>query len=431
MSFSLFFGLLNLAAFIKTLLSIKFKQPFVAPAITWTGMALTFLVTPMLLSSDTVNSKAFTYFQDQLRTQYPYVLPEFSAWVINTQPMVYPLGNALASVLGQDAIESTLEAQLKDDEALIEVAPREALALDENYQVPGLDFELDNGEIDVAASTQAQIESRLGTSITFTRINESNGKSHAYSRELITDILRRGGSVMMDISPVNEPEKGHWVVYDKPYYEMDICLPGRRKQDSLRGITQAQWRSGFHGTCLAAQTVEQKPLPTVAAVMRTVARRPDSAKFIISLQEDITGEVFCSRYINLIGTLDKSIDTEDVVYSTPSVRILGCFDQLSSAHQTAFEMPMYSDTPDSLMAKGHKWFTRAEYSRIKKIKQGYRPTLSRIDTEDMSQLLSNHPFLDTLIVDKPLVTQKVKDTAMQHNATVMNMNGKTIYGALK
>ena len=83
------------------------------------------------------------------------------------------------------------------------------------------------------------------------------------------------------------------------------------------------------------------------------------------------------------------------------------------------------------MAKGHKWFTRAEYSRIKKIKQGYRPTLSRIDTEDMSQLLSNHPFLDTLIVDKPLVTQKVKDTAMQHNATVMNMNGKTIYGALK
>lgn len=426
MSFSLFFGLLNLTAFLRTLLNLKLKKSLLSQSAAWTLMLLGFVVVPTAISSDAVESKAFKYFKGELSETNPNAVSYFAAWVINTQPIVYPIGNFLAGIAGQELIEKTLEDngnhttefKVKDDaESLFEI--------DDDYQIPGLDISL---ESDASTSVEKEANVIQSEEVVYYRQNESNRKSHAYSRNLVGDTLSTGNGLMIDFSPIGGAESEKWVAYDKPFYGNDICLPGRRINSSLSKINDIQWRNGVHGSCVTAKDSKATRLPSDRAIIRTLAKRQKNQPLIISLQEDITGEVYCRRYDAIIERILTKVGTENITLSTPSIRILSCYESAPEGVDVAFEMPMYSATPDSLLAKGHKYFTRAEYVRVKKLMKGGKPTISSIDTNDLGLLLDNHPYVTRLIVDRPLLSKDLYKTVKPYSVKVLKMSGRTIKG---
>jgi hypothetical protein len=437
MAFSLFFGLLNLLAFIRAIISLKFKNPIHAQAIAVTSMAGVFVLIPFLFPSETVKSKAFNYFEAQLTNDYPAVLGTISAWVVDTQPMVYPIGHAITGLVQQEKLEAALKEYLYDPEIhdkKTRIAQNDDFLSEETSFLD--DVEVVENQIVVPPSSTTEKAIKLTSTsaesaieLSFNRQSESDGKEHAYSKGLVKNTIESDTGIMFDISPIGAPEDEKWVIYDKPNFNDDICIPGRRAYDTLRNITETQWRAGFHGTCSAGNGMLER-LPSLGSYLSALSQRTNSP-IIVSLQEDIAGEVFCHRYTSLIETVSNKLGNENIIYSTPSVSVLGCFNSLSSSYITAFEMPLYSDSPVAIKAKDHKWMTRAEWGRLKGASKGEKPTLSRIDTKDLDLLLEHHPFLDVMLIDSFLHSDSVNRTLDKHNTTPFLMEGNTIKGQLK
>lgn len=435
MSFSLFFGLLNLMAFIRVLMALIVRNPIYAQLSAIAVMALTFVAIPLVFPSGTVKSKAFKYFEVQLTKDYPVVLGKLSAWVVDTQPMVYPIGHALTDLVKQRQLEESLKAYLYDpaihEKTVVLDEEDDFLSSEEKFVTNDekndlSDFkELPN---DTASSPViGPLEASIAE-VTYIRQSESDGSAHPYSKQLVKNTFGNNQGIMFDISPVGIASDENWVVYDKPNFSDDICLPGRRAYDTLRDITSSQWHAGFLGACKAENSMLER-LPSLASYLHNIKTNRSSA-LIVSLQENIVGEVFCNRYVALIEDVTNQIGNNNIIYSTPSISILGCFSGLSSQYMTAFEMPFYSDSPTALMAKDHRWMTRAEWGRLKHAEQGGKPTLKQIDAKDLNTLIEHHPFLDALLIDKHLYNNGVEKTLNKHSTVPFLMNGSSIKGQL-
>ncbi|WP_159816874.1 hypothetical protein [Colwellia sp. 20A7] len=437
MGFSLFFGLLNLMALIRVLMSTKIRKPIYAQLSATTLMVVIFVVIPFTFPSETVKSKAFKYFDAQLSNDYHAALGKLSAWVVDTQPMVYPIGHAITGLVKQAEVEETLKAYLyeppihgksvvvENDEEEDFLSSEETFETNEKENSAIDQQELPN---DTERSSEIVAPETPLAEITFSRQSESDGKAHAYSKQLVKNAFENMQGVMFDISPIGVPSDEKWVIYDKPNFNDDICIPGRREYDTLRNITVSQWRAGFHGTCKAGNGMLER-LPSLASYLRNI-KQNRTAPLIVSLQEDIAGEVFCNRYVSLIEDVTNQIGNNNIIFSTPSISVLGCFNKLSSQYMTAFEMPLFSDSPTALKAKNHLWMTRAEWGRLKHAEKGGKPTLNRVDISDLNTLIEHHPFLDALLVDTYLYNDSVDRTLKKHNKIPFLMSGNLIKGQL-
>lgn len=433
MGFSLFFGLLNLMAFIRVLMSTKIRKPTHAQLSAAALMALIFVAVPFLFPSETVKSKAFKYFDAQLSKDYPAALGKLSAWVVDTQPMVYPIGHAITGLVNQVKVEEILKSYLYDpaihEKPVVVVARDDFLSLEETFDSNEKENSVPE-QLERSNDTKSFPERMTTeiTEITFNRQSESDGKAHAYSKQLVKNTFENNEGIMFDISPIGVPSDEKWVIYDKPNFNDDICIPGRREYDSLRNITASQWSAGFHGICKAGNGMLER-LPTLSSYLRTI-KHNRTAPLIVSLQENIAGEVFCNRYLSLIKKVTSHLGNSNILYSTPSISVLGCFNSLSSQYMTAFEVPLYSDSPTAIKAKNHLLMTKAEWGRLKHAEKGGKPTLNRIDINALNTLIEHHPFLDVLLIDSYLYNNSVEETLKKHNKVPFLMSGNSIKGQL-
>ena len=74
--------------------------------------------------------------------------------------------------------------------------------------------------------------------------------------------------------------------------------------------------------------------------------------------------------------------------------------------------------------------TKAEWGRLKHAEKGGKPTLSRIDINDLNMLIEHHPFLDVLLIDSYLYNNSVEETLKKHNKVPFLMSGNSLKGQL-
>jgi hypothetical protein len=441
MAFSLIFGLLNLFSFLTTIVQWPLKSQFKAKLVAGSFIVAVFGVYPILASSPAVESKTFNFFSLELNKTTFNGGGEIAAWVINTQPIIYPLGHLLANISGQHYVEEYLIEHIEAGATLSKPIPqRTQYDLSSKTMQPQTQNstvqELLAMETSLSPQEQTKTQNHSSklvsekASLAFIRQDESDGKHYQFSRELASSYLHSDTQIMFDISPIELPEKEKWVPYDKPYYGDDICINGRRLNDTLRNITETQWRVGYHGSC-SIKSAERTHLPTLDSYLRNVARERKNLTVIVGLQEDITGEVYCHRYKSLANKVTDILGTNKLVFATSSISVLGCLGELPAGYDISFEFPKHSDSADTLFSDDHRYFTRAEYKRIRKLEAGIKPTLRSLNIKNLKLLLDNHPYLDWLIIDKPLITENVKNTLHGRNKTLLEMSGKRIQGVVR
>jgi len=432
MSFSLLFGILNLFAFTASMMAIGVKRPKIISA---SLVGITFVAYPLIFTSNTVESGTFKYFQEQLNQSYPSVLSHFSAWVVDTQPIVYPIGHQAGLLFQQKKVERFIINNLIDNTYLNEPTNEqqkhnEVSSVAENpYEQP-----LQRTPKNVHSITQKPASQISQAQLSNNRINNKvirrqNAKSKMnwpHSLALLEESAANFDGIMFDLSPIGHPKDENWVVYDKNRFDKDVCILGRRNYDSLYHMSEAVWKTSMHGDCSDSWENGIK-MPSVSRYIRKINQKVLQDQLImISLRETITGEVYCQRYKNIINKLTSNIEPNNILFSTPSLSVLGCFEQLPNSLRTAFELPHFQKDANDLTTQNHNVLSMNEWRRIKRIESGSTITLREIPVGQLNELINNHPFLDSLLIDEQLLTKQVTQLLDEKSMSVFLMDNSNL-----
>tara|TARA_B100000745_G_scaffold16345_1_gene11772 strand:+ start:1360 stop:4191 length:2832 start_codon:yes stop_codon:yes gene_type:complete len=421
MSFSLFFGLLNLFAFISTLLALKISPVWLAKLIGSGSLSLIFVAYPLAFPSETVTSKAFSYFQQQLNDEYHPSASIFSAWVVDTQPLIYSTGHLLSEVLGQRAIERWLMpkssvAGVKSEQAAVS-SPKTPVVYQKN-QTTNLTSPPSTTTEDIPAKNRDP-----GTTVTWKRQNRSISEAAAHGVQLLKETLESHAGAMVDIMPISAPREEAWGVYDKTITDADVCLIGKLQHRSLYEITPSTWHSSKLGAC----DTQNEKIPRLGDYLAYVKHYQKNKKAIIfNLHESLVGEVYCRRYFDLIDTIKLKIGSVPTIWSTPSISVLGCLKQVSDVEHIAFELPTYSGDANNITNTNHKLLSMKEWRRLESVEAGVAITLSTILDAELNLLLKHHPYIDILIIDKRLVSSNVRQILNKKNVDLFIVEGRNI-----
>ena len=424
MSFSLFFGLLNLFSFSALLTSTTTKRKKTAKLLSHAILGSIFIAYPLISSSEAVKSEAFQHFGKQVNP----AVKVLSAWVIDAQPLMYPIGNWLSSVAGQEAIENKLLSLVSHD--VSEQTLSTSIGEKRNSESPSTSNQLSH--LDKTESAQLAPASKpvsknkhLGMALKGNYHQLSYGKDNlpSHSLELLQAVTENGkDSVLVDVSPVGDPANEDWVIYDSKVMKDDVCVLGRKTSDSLYHIKSSAWRTARHGSC--ANKSKGERLPTLGQMMRAINRTPSSLPVIVQLHEDLTGEVYCGRYIALSKTIEKTLPRKEIIWATPSRSVLGCFSEFNS--QTAYTMPKYSSDSVILDAKTHTKANRSEWKRLKLLEKGLEHKLSAVSANLISGLVEEAPFISGTLMDKRLLNSNNKKEldSLQKWVLLLDENGQ-------
>lgn len=406
MSFSLFFGLLNLFSVFGICCTFFIKNKIVAKSVSIGSLTLIFFVYPLALPSKTVESDAFIYFQSQLEKDYPKLLSYGAAWVVDAQPIMYPIGHALSQVIFQEDVEAYLREIESSEHNSIEseayTDTEQKTYSEQQTEIPG-DL-LDNNKFETIKITGPRgkevgsVAKRTLADVTYQNQSTGTQPNWPYSFTLLDATQASDNGVYFDVSPIGRPVHEDWVIFNKSRFLGQVCVAGKTRIDSLYHMNDAAWRNATHGNC---QTKDKVKLPNVGAYLRKINRTFSlDTPVLVSFNETLISEVRCNRYQNIIDKVSKTLKTSHLTVSTSSISILGCFHNLDSNINTAFKLPRYSKHGKTLLSTDHDKMSVKEWRRLKTLENGGEIKLSSLSQRDLKNLLDGHAFLDAILIDK-------------------------------
>lgn len=432
MAFSLFFGLLNLFSFSATLASMLTKKKILGKLAAWATVGAIFVAYPLVSSSSAVKSEAFAYFSTEMEKQTSPVVPHLAAWVIDAQPIMYPVGNTLAGLAGQESIEAWL---------IDKVGPHGGTQQDfvgtrsDSERLTGDDDDYGNESQTETPSDDNEIPSSATPDTTPSDTGafaESNNTEYysllhgsdtadSHSLALLDEQVSLGRSVLVDISPIGKPENEDWVIYDSKMLKGDVCVVGKRTKDTLYHLRPASWRAARHGMC--EKDKDNARMPSLGAMMRAIDKAPGNQPVIIELNETVTGEVYCNRYQALADNIKRTVTSKPIKWATSSRSVLGCLiDEKASGTDVYFHMPKYSSRTQALKAAAHDRANVSEWKRLKALEHGAEPTMSSIPLSTLESLFIEAPHLSGIIADAPLLDTDVKGHLKNNNKSALSLN---------
>jgi hypothetical protein len=418
MSFSLFFGLLNLFSFTGTVFTWVINRKWLAKIASTSVVGAVFIGYPLLFSSPAVQSKAFEYFSDQLEKETHPILPHFAAWVIDTQPIMYPIGHNLSKVVGQSKVEEYLlglhhaapsvrsasSMSPSQESEPVEVAPvKNAAPVEIAPAVEPIQIENEDSTRDIADWGVYQ------------RLSVSTAKEPPHSLSLLAKSAQAGKGIMIDVMPIGELMNEDWVVYDSKVVNGEICLLGRRVVGALASIKASSWAVSRYGNC---SNENAETLASLNTVLRAAVRTNDVKPIIVQLNDSVTGEVYCKRYDALRQRISSTVKGRKVIWTTSSRSVLGCLANVDESEHVAYTISNYSEKADSLKSKKHDAISRDEWSRLKTVESGQSETFSELSPSFLETLLFEAPFLKGVIVHERLLNK--------HNNTLIEDAGKWV-----
>lgn len=431
MAFSLFFGLLNLFSFSATIASMLTKKKMVGKLTAWVIVGAIFVAYPIISSSSTVKSEAFAYFSTEMEKQTSPVVPQLAAWVIDAQPIMYPVGNTLAGLAGQENIEAWLIEKVNSHSSekqdfIGQRTNRESLTI------------ADSNELDIATSTKSAEDTPSETmkmapesanepasveknGVEFYSLLHGSDTAASHSLALLNEQLTKGRSVLVDVSPIGDPSNEDWVVYDSKMLKGDVCIVGKRTKDTLYHLRPASWRAARHGKC--EKDKDNEKMPSLGAITRAIDKTPGTFPVIFELNETVTGEVYCNRYQALVDNIKKAVTSKSIYWATSSRSVLGCLiDEKALGAEVYFHMPKHSTRTEALKAAAHDRANLSEWKRLKTLEHGAEPTMSSIPLSTLDALFIEAPHLSGIIADKPLLDNNVKEHLESNGKNTLSLN---------
>ncbi|MCH2074345.1 MAG: hypothetical protein MK130_05740, partial [Puniceicoccaceae bacterium] len=431
MAFSLFFGLLNLFSFSATLASMFTKKKILGKLTAWAVVGAIFVAYPLVSSSSAVKSEAFAYFSTEMEKQTSPVVPNLAAWVIDAQPIMYPVGNTLAGLAGQENIEAWLVEHVGPHGGAQQdfVGARDSDPLSETDNAGGdnsdtstsPDGEEDISSAPVKATSDDASQSGEQNNVEFYSLLHGSDTADSHSLALLEEQVSLGRSVLVDVSPIGNPENEDWVIYDSKMLKGDVCIVGKRTKDTLYHLRPASWRAARHGMC--EKDKNNARMPSLGAMMRAIDKAPGSQPVIIELNETVTGEVYCNRYQALADNIKGTITSKPIKWATSSRSVLGCLiDEKASGADVYFHMPKHSSRTQALKAAAHDRANLSEWKRLKALEHGAEPTMSSIPLSTLDALFVEAPHLSGIIADAPLLDVDVKGHLDAHGKSALSIN---------
>jgi len=435
MAFSLFFGLLNLFSFSATLASMLTKKKILGKLTAWAVVGAIFVAYPLVSSSSAVKSEAFAYFSTEMEKQTSSVVPNLAAWVIDAQPIMYPVGNTLAGLAGQESIEAWLIEHVGPHGGAQQdfIGARDSDPLSETDNAGGdnsdtstsPDGEDDTSSVPVKATSDNASQSGEQNNVEFYSLLHGSDTADSHSLALLEEQVSLGRSVLVDVSPIGNPENEDWVIYDSKMLKGDVCIVGKRTKDTLYHLRPASWRAARHGMC--EKDKNNARMPSLGAMMRAIDKAPGNHPVIIELNETVTGEVYCNRYQALADNIKGTVTSKPIKWATSSRSVLGCLiDEKASGADVYFHMPKHSSRTQALKAAAHDRANLSEWKRLKALEHGAEPTMSSIPLSTLDALFVEAPHLSGIIADAPLLDVDVKGHLDAHGKSALSINEKGV-----
>lgn len=398
MGFSLFFALVNaigLAASVPVLMGFKRRW---LPHLIKVGGLLFVVTIPMLSSAAVTQTPTYRYFNDEFQRSMTTGGALFATWVINTQPVVYPVGR-LTSYIAPPLVSSRVEAKESSD------------VVNGHSQVTqGIvdKVEQEKGDPTTVSPPSISSSSPLKT------VDNGNGASPGdhgntplsvvhldVSKPLETQLatLHENTPHHAALIDVQQLSDGHWAIHRSPVITgEDTCLTNFSRAMDISRVSSLQWRAARHGGC-GSDAIAKRPvsIPLAVDFARVIQRNADEAALWVHFQPTLLGEVNCHAVRREADQIAEVLGSHRFIAVASTPQVLSCFARQERQYDIAYFGPEYGEPH----AEGDRQLRGMNLAEIQRLRErargvGYRPqalTLSESALEGIQGVLRKGDWL--------------------------------------
>jgi len=381
MGFSLFFALVNaigLAASLPALLGSRRRWP--PHLIKVTGLGLV-LALPMANSAAVVKTETYRYFAGEAERALSPLGSLFATWVINTEPVVYPLGRVMA-FLAPPLVSASAEQVASEQDALeapeIQTVPERA----------GQGLPPESPPVQPVSSAAAMPEvSRVAhldvTRPLFDQVEEARS--------------RQQQAVMVDLQLLSDR---HWAIHRSPIISgQGTCLTNFQRVMDISRVDSLQWRAARHASC-GSEALAERPvaIPTALEFARQFQRGAADLSLWTHFQPTLHGEVNCHAVRREADALADLLGPQRFAAAVSRPEVLSCFAQHERDYALAYFGPEHGSAEADDGSLRHLTLADARRLRERARGEAYREHAQRLSAARLQPALDQLAAGDAIIV---------------------------------
>lgn len=390
MGFSLFFALFNaigLAASLPALLGRGNRWLPLAIKVGGLGMVIAL---PMANSAAILKTDTYRYFESEAQRSLSPLGSLFATWVINTEPLVYPVGRLMA-FLAPPLMAASPE-QVAAEQA-------EAAAATPNIQTQP---ERPAGRSETAepsAPSTAGATTATGTpdaAPVVSRIAHLD-----VTRPLFDQVeqaqQRQQHAVMVDLQMLGDR---HWAIHRAPIISgQGTCLTNFQRAMDLSRIDSLQWRAARHASC-GSEALAERPvsIPTVQAFARRLRRQAAPLALWAHFQPTLQGEVNCHAVRREAQALAELLGSQRFTAAASGPEVLSCFTRHDRDYALAYFGPEHGSANHDDGSLRHLTLDDAKRLRARARGEAYRKHATRLSPERLQSALEVLEARDAIVV---------------------------------
>lgn len=401
MGFSLFFALVNgigLVASLPALLGSRNR--WLPHLIKVTGLGLV-LALPMANSAAVVKTETYRYFAGEAERALSPLGSLFATWVINTEPVVYPLGKVMAFFAPP----------------LVAASPEQVASEQGDLEAP----EIQTVPERAAQSLQPQAASPREVIGTAPPPEVSRVAHLDVTRPLFDQIdearSRQQQAVMVDLQLLSDR---HWAIHRSPIISgQGTCLTNFQRVMDISRVDSLQWRAARHASC-GSDALAERPvaIPTALEFARQFQRGAAELSLWTHFQPTLHGEVNCHAVRREADALADLLGPQRFTAAVSRPEVLSCFAQHDRDYALAYFGPEHGNADNDDGSLRHLTLADARRLRERARGEAYREHTQRLSTAQLQPALDQLEARDAIIVHHhhldDAMRQSLKDFPGRH-----------------
>lgn len=401
MGFSLFFALVNAIGLLSSIPSLlSLQQRWLASFIKLTGV-VGIITIPMVNSAAVVETETFSYFKKEASNSLTPLGSFFTAWAINTQPSVYPIGVIAAQIA---------PPLFPPDPEKVEYQRNSPNVIDEKATAVSFVMQDDEDTIDDWITPEVNVSLN---NIALSKIIQLKSDDPLQSQ--LDSLVNEGiQGVMVDAQQLRDFT---WVIHNSPVISGEgTCLTNFQRPVQLSHVDGLQWRAARHGSCgINELSIQSIAIPTLESFIRRYASQKSSHQMWVHFQPTLLGEVDCSSVRNTADRI-QTVLGERFVVAVSSQYVLSCFDRHPRDYALAYFGPLYGDPhADSQTSVRH--LNREEVRRIRERARGlgYRDHARSLTITSLTSITNQLSTGDFFVIHQRHLTNEIVDYMKKTN----------------
>ena len=402
MGFSLFFALLNaigLAASLPALLGRENRWLPMAIKIGGLGIVIAL---PMANSASILKTDTYRYFESEAERSLSPLGSLFATWVINTEPVVYPVGRIMAFLAPplvpaspEHVAEEQAEAaavspniQTEPERPASHVEPTEPTAPSANLS----STDTDDPDASLVVSRIAHLDV---TRPLFDQVEQAQE--------------RQQHAVMVDLQMLGDR---HWAIHRAPIITgQGTCLTNFQSAMDLSRIDSLQWRAARHASC-GSEALAERPvsIPTAQEFARQFQRQAAPLALWAHFQPTLHGEVNCHALRSEADALAALLGAQRFTAAASGPEVLSCFTRHDRDYTLAYFGPEHGNANNDDSSLHHLTFEDAKRLRARAQGEAYRTHATQLSPVQLEPALEVLESRDSILVHHQHATEATRQT---------------------